>query len=59
VRGKNALINYNLLFDIDTKSQYKIPPWHAINFKLDLSLTKYHKENTSSIIYKKLFNENI
>jgi hypothetical protein len=56
-RSRILLEKYNIPMKIDTKSEYLHPPWLIKNFRADLSMTKFKKNNTTNLIFQKLFHE--
>jgi ribonuclease HI len=57
VRCKKLLYKYDLYQSMDSKTNCSFPPWKMKNFRIDLTISKYKKENTSNLMFKKLFLE--
>lgn len=59
VRMKKLLIKYNLDISVDNKNNYSIAPWETRKFRINTILTKYRKNNTSQLIFQKIFLETL
>jgi ribonuclease HI len=56
-RCRTLLQKNEITLKLDIKTDCSLPPWILQNFKIDLSLNKFKKNNTSNLMYKKLFLE--
>lgn len=61
VRAKNTLKSYNINQNINFEKQkfHKFPPWKNKNMKIDLSLSKFNKAETSPIVFHTHVNKKI
>lgn len=59
VRAKSTIIshNINININIDKQKYHKYPPWKKRNMKIDVSLSKYNKSDTSKTIFLRQFNK--